>query len=95
LLCARSWWLVNAGAAVWAAHEIAARYAFFDPGPIERVLQIAVPVTILFAATVASNTYLLLAVHALTASRRAVERIWRIRIFIDLAIVFVSFQFGK
>ena len=80
------WWLANGAAVVLLARWFAGQLSFHAPTTAERVIQVGVPVLVMFGAAFACNTHLLIALHALTGSERLVRGVWRVRVVLDLAL---------
>jgi hypothetical protein len=61
----------------------------YNPSTVEKVLQIGIPLALLFGTAFAMNTHLLIAVYALTRSERLVRWCYHGRLLLDLAVVVV------
>jgi hypothetical protein len=83
------WWSAHAAAIVVVAAAIIQQIKPYNPSIVEKVLQIGIPLALLFGTAFAMNTHLLIAVFALTRSERVVRGCYRARILLDLAVVFV------
>jgi hypothetical protein len=83
------WWIAHAGAIVLVAGAFIQQIKTYNPSTVEKVLQIGIPLALLFGTAFAMNTHLLIAVYALTRSERLVRGCYRARILLDLAVVFV------
>ena len=99
---AAAWWLVHAAVLISLAHWLVAAIHFAHPSDFKNVIKDAVAFWLVFGTAYASNTYFLFATAALWPTRAAVERVWRWRVGIDLAVaalfpllVHVSPNFGN
>ena len=81
------WWLGHAAAVVMFAEAFIHHIKTFNPSTAEKVLQIVIPLAMLFGAAFAMNTHLLIAVFSLTRSERLIRWIYHLRIVLDVAVV--------
>ncbi len=88
-IAATLWWGGHAAAAVVLAHWFVGHVTFANPTAPERAIQLVAPLLVMFGAAFAMNTHLLIAAYALPRSARLVRWIWRARILLDLAVIFL------
>jgi hypothetical protein len=96
-----AWWLAHvllflAGSVgMHRALALTGSYGVGNTGTIEHALMIGTLSLIVFGMTFTTNLYVMLTLSALTRDRALLERVWRWRIVLDVAITIAVFLVGR
>ncbi len=87
-----AWWVGLSGGSLVAAHYVVAYLRSTVENPDEVRYRLVVPAAVLFAAAVAANTNLLVAIAAATGRPGAVRVVFRLRLVLDLGVTYLMFR---